>query len=51
MQTLNVDEVCQLRVNSRNFDFMQTWGNNTKVRVPAKEKYNSLVLSRSDTDL
>ena len=25
MQTLNIDEVCQVRVNSRNFGFTQTW--------------------------
>ena len=28
-QTLNDDEVCQVRVNSRNFGFTQTWKNNT----------------------
>ena len=27
---LNVDEVCQVRVNSRNFGFTQAWENNTK---------------------
>ena len=30
MQTLNVNEVCQVRVNSRNFGFTQAWENNTK---------------------
>ena len=30
MQTLNVDEVFQVRVNSRIFSFTQTWENNTK---------------------
>ena len=38
MQALNVDEVCQLRVNNRNFGFTQTWGNDTKVRVPNKRE-------------
>ena len=38
MQTLNVDEVCQVRVNRRNFGFIQTWGNNTKVNVPNKRE-------------
>ena len=46
MQTLNVNSVCQVRVNSRNLSFDQTWENN---KVPfAKEKCDSLVLSRSD---
>ena len=31
MQTLNVDQVCQVRVNTRNFGFTQTWENNAKV--------------------
>ena len=30
MQTLNIKEVCQVRVNCRNFGFTQTWENNTK---------------------
>ena len=30
MQTFNIGEVCQVRVNSRNFGFTQTWENNTK---------------------
>ena len=25
IHTLSVDEVCQIRVNSRNFGFTQTW--------------------------
>ena len=47
MRTLNVNEVCQVRVNSRNLDFSKTWENNTKSPC-AKEKCDSLVLSRSD---
>ena len=39
MQTLNVDEVCQIRVNSRNLGFTQTWENNTKSPCP-KQKRN-----------
>ena len=38
MQTLNIDEFCQVRVNSSNFGFTQTWENNTKVHVPNKRK-------------
>ena len=49
MQTLNADRFCQVGVNSRNFGFIQTWWNNTKVsRCPKQEKCDSLVLSRSD---
>ena len=44
---LNVNEVCQVRVNSRNLGFTQTWENNAQSPC-AKEKCNSLVLSRSD---
>ena len=47
MQTLNVNDVSQVRVNSRNLGFTQTWENNTKSPC-AKEKCDSLVLSRSD---
>ena len=47
MQMLNVNEVSQVRVNSRNLGFTQTWENNTKSPC-AKKKFNSLVLSRSD---
>ena len=39
MQTLNVDEVCQVRVKSRNFNFTQTLKNNTKSPCP-KQKRN-----------
>ena len=39
MQTLNVDEVCQISVNSRNLGFTQTWENNTKSPCP-KQKRN-----------
>ena len=39
MQTLNVNEVCQVRVNSRNLGFTQTWENNTKSPC-VKEKRN-----------
>ena len=46
MQTLNVNEACLVRVNSRNLSFTQRWENN---KIPlAKGKYDSLVLSRSD---
>ena len=49
MQTLNADKFFQVSVNSRNFGFIQTWGNNTKVsRCPKQEKCDSLVVSRSD---
>ena len=34
MQTLNVDEVSQIRVNSRKFGLTQTWENNTKSPCP-----------------
>ena len=47
MQTLNVNEVCQVRVNSRNLSFTQTWENNNKIPF-AKDKCDSLVFSRSD---
>ena len=47
MQTLNVNDVSQVRVNSRNLGFTQTWENNTKSPC-AKEECDSLVLSRSD---
>ena len=39
MQTLNVNEVCQVRVNSRILGFSQTWENNTK-SLCAKQKRN-----------
>ena len=39
MQTLNVNEVCQVRVNSRILGFSQTWENNTKSPC-AKQKRN-----------
>ena len=48
MQTLNVGEVCRLRVNSRNFGFTQTGENNTKVHVPNKRETWLFVLSRSE---
>ena len=38
MQALNVEEVCQVRVNGKNCGFTQTWGNNTKVHVPNKKE-------------
>ena len=47
MQTVNINDVCQVRVNSRNLGFIQTWENNTKSPC-AKEKCDFLVLSRSD---
>ena len=47
MQTSNVNGVSQVRVNSRNLGFTQTRENNTKSPC-AKEKFDSLVLSRSD---
>ena len=46
MQTLNVNEVCQVRVN-RNLSFTQTWENNNKIPF-AKDKCDSFVLSRSE---
>ena len=39
MKTLNVNEVCQVRVNSRNLGFIQTWENNTKSPC-SKQKRN-----------
>ena len=39
MRTLNANEVCQVRVNSRNLGFTQTWENNTKSPCP-KQKRN-----------
>ena len=39
MQTLNVNEVCQVRVNSRNLGFTQTCENNTESPC-AKQKKN-----------
>ena len=49
MQKLYVSEVCQIRVNSRNLGFTQTWENNAKTPCPKqKKKHDSLVLSRSD---
>ena len=39
MQTLDVNEFCQVRVNSRNLGFTQTWENNTKSPCP-KQKRN-----------
>ena len=47
MQTLKMNDVSQVRVNSRNLGFTETWENNTKSPC-AKEKCDSLVLSRSD---
>ena len=47
MQTLNVDQVCQVRVNSRSFGFTQTWKIILKSLFQTKEKCDSLVLSRS----
>ena len=43
MQTLNVDKVCQVRVNSRNLTFTQAWENNTKSPCP-KQKRNKAPL-------
>ena len=45
IHTLSVDEVCQVRVNSRNFGFTQTWKNDiyfslTKVNTCPKKKRN-----------
>ena len=45
MQTLNVDEVFQVRVNSRMFNFTQTWENNTKSH---KQKRNMTPFSWID---
>ena len=39
MQLLNVNEVCQVRVNSRNLGFTQTCENNTESPC-AKQKKN-----------
>ena len=39
MQTLNVNEVCHVRVNSRNLGFTQTWENNTN-SICVKQKRN-----------
>ena len=39
MQTLNVNEVCWVRVNSRNLGLTQTWENNTKSPC-AKQKWS-----------
>ena len=47
MQTLNVNDVCQVRVNSINLGFTQILENITKSPC-AKEKCDFLVLSRSD---
>ena len=47
MQTLNVNDVCQVRVNSINLGFPQILENITKSPC-AKEKCDFLVLSRSD---
>ena len=43
MRTLNVNEVCQIRVNSRNLDFPQIWESNTKSPC-AKRKRNMVPL-------
>ena len=40
MQTLNAKNVYQVSVNSRNFGFIQTWGNNIKVSPCSKQKGN-----------
>ena len=40
MQTLNADKFYKISVNSRNFGFIQTWGNNTKVSPCPKQKRN-----------
>ena len=47
-ENVNVDKVCQVRVNSRNFGFTQIWENNTSM-AQTKEKHDCLVLSRSLT--
>ena len=39
MRTLNVNEICQVRVKSRNLGVTQTWENNTKSPCP-KQKRN-----------
>ena len=39
MQTLNVNEVCHVRVNSRNLGFAKAWENNTECPC-AKQKRN-----------
>ena len=38
MLTFNVDEIRQVRVNSRNSGFTQRWENNTKVHGPNKRE-------------
>ena len=38
MQTLNVNEVCQVRGNSRNLGLIQTWENNTKSPSPEQKR-------------
>ena len=40
MQTLNAENVYEVSVNSRNFGFIQTWGNNIKVSPCSKQKGN-----------
>ena len=40
MQTLNAENVYQVSVDSRNFGFIQTWGNNIKVSPCSKQKGN-----------
>ena len=47
MQTLNVNDFYQVRVNSWNLGFTQTWENNPKSPW-VKEKCDSFVLRRSD---
>ena len=42
MQMLSVYEVCQVRVNSRNFGFTQTWENNTKSPCPKQKRSMTL---------
>ena len=50
VQTLNVNEVCQVRVNSRNLGFTQTWENNTESPF-AKQKRNVTPLFWVDVTL
>ena len=40
MQTLSADKFYQVSVNSRNFGFIQTLGNNTKVSPCPRQKRN-----------
>ena len=38
MQTLNLDGLCQVRINSRNFGFIQTCENSTKRPCPEQKR-------------